>query len=103
MVKAALLERDEALQKAHEALAAVQTASAEKETTLSSARAQLQQDRATLKAARSWQTQVEEKAREAERPGVDLADKVASIAAVGEQLHQEQSAYQQVETRLQQE
>jgi hypothetical protein len=102
MVKAVLLERDEALQMACEALAAVQTAAAEKETALASAQAQPQQDHATLEGARSWQTRAEEKAKEAERVGVDLADKVASLVAVGEQLRQEQSAHQQVETQLQQ-
>jgi chromosome segregation ATPase len=101
MVKAALLERDEALQKAREALAEAQTAAAEKETAPATAQAQLQQDRTTLEGARSWQNQVEEKAKEAERLGADLADKVASLAAVGEQLRQEQSACQQAETRLQ--
>jgi hypothetical protein len=101
MAKAALLERDEALQKAREALVAVQTAAAETETTLASAQTQLQQDRATLEGARSWQTQAEEKAKEAKCRGVDLADKVASLAAVGKQLRQEQSACQQADTRLQ--
>jgi chromosome segregation ATPase len=42
MVRSALLERDEALQKAREDLAAAQTAVAEKETTLASVQAQLQ-------------------------------------------------------------
>jgi hypothetical protein len=68
------------------ALAELQTAAAERETALTVVQAQLQQDRATLKGARSWQAQVEEKAKEAERLGADLADKVASLAAVGEQL-----------------
>jgi hypothetical protein len=51
MVKAALLERDEALQKARAALAEAQTAAAEMETTLAPTQAQLQQDRATLERA----------------------------------------------------
>jgi hypothetical protein len=68
------------------ALAELQTTAAERETALTVVQAQLQQDRATLKGARSWQAQVEEKAKEAERLGADLADKVASLAAVGEQL-----------------
>jgi hypothetical protein len=59
---------------------------AERETALTVVQAQLQQDLATLKGARSWQAQVEEKAKEVERLGADLADKVASLAAVGEQL-----------------
>jgi hypothetical protein len=52
MVKAALLEQDKALQKARDAVA-VQTVATEKETTLVSVQAQLQQDHATLKVARS--------------------------------------------------
>jgi hypothetical protein len=37
-------------------------------------------------------------AKEAEWLGGDLADKVASLASVGEQLRQEQSACQEAET-----
>jgi chromosome segregation ATPase len=103
MVRVALLERDEAPQKACEALTVAQTVAAEKEMTLASAQAQLQQDCTTLEGARSCQSQAEEKAKEAERLWVDLADKVASLAAVGEQLHQEKSARQQAENQLQQE
>jgi hypothetical protein len=54
MVTSALLERDEALQKTREALAAAQTAATEKETTLALTQAQLQQDRANLEGVRSW-------------------------------------------------
>jgi chromosome segregation ATPase len=86
MVRAALLERDEALQKVREALAVVQTAVAEKETALASTQAQLQQDCATLEGARSWQSQAEVKAKEAEQLRADLADKVVSLATAGEQL-----------------
>jgi hypothetical protein len=39
---------------------------AEWETELASSRAHLQQDRTTLEEARSWQSQAEEKAKEAE-------------------------------------
>jgi hypothetical protein len=53
---------------------------------LSSARAQLQQGRATLEGARSWQSQAKEKAKEVERLRADLAEKVTSLAAMGEQL-----------------
>jgi hypothetical protein len=56
MVRVALLERDEAPQKACEALTAAQTVAAEKETTLISAQAQLQQDWATLEGVRSCQS-----------------------------------------------
>jgi chromosome segregation ATPase len=47
-VRVALLERDEALRKAREDLATVRAVATEFETELASARAQLQQDRATL-------------------------------------------------------
>jgi hypothetical protein len=50
-VRVALLERDEVLRKAREDAAAVQVAAAEFERDLASARAQLQQDRATLEGA----------------------------------------------------
>jgi hypothetical protein len=88
MVKVVLLERDEALQKAREALNVAQTSVAEKETTLASAQAQLQQDHPALEGAWSWQSRAKEKAKEAERLGADLEDKVALLAAVGEQLWQ---------------
>jgi chromosome segregation ATPase len=101
MVRAALLERDEALQKAHEALAAAQTAATEKETALASPQAQLQWDRATLEGARSWQSQAEEKVIEAEQLRADLADKVTSLATAGQQLWQEQTTLQEVESQLQ--
>jgi hypothetical protein len=60
-VTSVLLEQDEALWKAREDLAAMRAVAAEWETELASARAQLQQDRATLEGARSWQNQAEEK------------------------------------------
>jgi hypothetical protein len=53
-VTSALLERDEALQKAREDLAAMQAVAAEWETELASPRTQLQLDRTTLEGARSW-------------------------------------------------
>jgi hypothetical protein len=56
MVKAALLALDEALQKAREDLVAMQVVAAERETTLASAEAQLQLNRATLEGAWSWQS-----------------------------------------------
>jgi chromosome segregation ATPase len=102
LVKAALLERDEALQKAREALATAQTATAEKETALASMQAQ-QQDHATLERAQSWQIQPEERAKETEQLRTNLVSKVASLATTEEQLRQEQSALQQAKTRLQKE
>jgi predicted RNA-binding protein with PIN domain len=53
-VTSALLEQDEALRKAREDLVAMRTVAAEWETEVTSTRAQLQQDRATLEGARSW-------------------------------------------------
>jgi chromosome segregation ATPase len=94
MTRAMLVVRDEVLQKAREDLAAMRVAAAERETTLTLAQDQLQQDRATLEGARSWQSQAEERAKEAEQLKVNLADKVASLATVEEQLQQEQSARQ---------
>jgi septal ring factor EnvC (AmiA/AmiB activator) len=102
MVRAVLLARDEVLQKAREDLGAMQVAVAERETALTSAQAQLQQDRATIEGARSWQSQTEEKAKEAEQLRANLADKVASLATVEEQLQLERSARYQAETQLQQ-
>jgi hypothetical protein len=100
-VTSAFLERDEALQKVREDLAAMQAVVAEWETELASARAQLH--RATLEGAWSWQSQAKEKAKEVEQLRADLADKVALLTAMEEQLQQERSARQQAETRLEQE
>jgi hypothetical protein len=83
-VTSALLERDEALQKVLEDLAAMQAVAAESETGLATARAQHQQDHATLEGARSWQSQAEEKAKVAEQLRADLVDKVALLAAMEE-------------------
>jgi hypothetical protein len=91
-VRSALLERDEALRKAREDLAAVQIVAAEWETKVASTRAKLLQDRATLEGARSWQSQAKEKAKEAEQPRVELAERVTSLAAMEEQLQQERGA-----------
>jgi chromosome segregation ATPase len=102
-VTSALLERDEALGKAREDLAAVWAVAAKFEMELASARAQLQQDHATLEGARFWQRQAEEKAKEAEQLRADLAEKVTLLVAMEEQLQQERGARQQVESQLQQE
>jgi hypothetical protein len=66
LVRVVLLERDEALLKTCEDLAVMRTVATEWEMEVASTRAQLQQDRATLEGARSWQSQAEEKAKEAE-------------------------------------
>jgi chromosome segregation ATPase len=102
-VRTALLDRDEALRKAREDMTAVRVAAAEFERELPSARTQLQQDCATLEGARSWQSQAEEKAKEAEQRRTSLADKAASLASTEEQLRQDRDAHQQAEAQLQQE
>jgi DNA repair exonuclease SbcCD ATPase subunit len=102
-VKTALVDRDEALHKAREDLAGARTLAAEWEAEVASVRAQLQQDRATLERARAWQSQAEERAKEAEGLRTSLADKAAALATTEEQLRQEQVARQRVEAQLQQE
>jgi hypothetical protein len=67
------------------------------------AHAQLQQDRAALEGARSWQSQAKEKAKEAEGLRTSLVSKAAALAAAEEQLCQEGAARQQAEAQLQQE
>jgi hypothetical protein len=68
-VKVVLLEKKEVLatvngelQKVHDAFAEAQTMLAQRETALTAAQTQLQQDRATLEGAWSWQAQAEQKA-----------------------------------------
>jgi hypothetical protein len=55
------------LQQARDALAKVWTTLARMETALVEAQTQLQQGCTTLEGARSWQTQAEQKAQEAEK------------------------------------
>jgi hypothetical protein len=73
---------------------------AEWETEVATARAQLQQDRATLEGAQAWRSQAEEKAKEAEQLRTSLADKAASLTSTEEQLWQERVARQQAEAQL---
>jgi chromosome segregation ATPase len=101
MVKTALVDRDEALHKAREDLAGARTLAAEWEAQVVSVRAQLQQDRAALEEARAWQSQAEERAKEAERLWASLADKAAALATTEDRLRQEQVAHQQAEAQLQ--
>jgi hypothetical protein len=53
-VMTVLVERDDALCRAHEDLAGVRFVAASWEAEVASARAQLQQDRAALEGARAW-------------------------------------------------
>jgi hypothetical protein len=94
-LKTALVDRDEARQKAREDLAGARTAVAEWEAEVVSAPAQLQQDCAALEGARAWQNQAEEKAKEAEELMTTLAGRAAALATAEEQLGQVQTARQQ--------
>jgi chromosome segregation ATPase len=100
-VRAALVDRDKALQRAREDLAKARTLAAEWETEVASVRAQLQQDRVTLEGARAWQRQAEEKAKEAEELRTSVAEKAAFLASAEVQLRQEWAARQQAEDQLQ--
>jgi regulator of replication initiation timing len=99
-VKTVLMDQDEVLRKARKDLAGARILVAEWEAEVASVRAQLQQDRATLEGALAWQSQAEEKAREAEELRTSLADKAASLATTEEQLRQERVAHQQAEALL---
>jgi hypothetical protein len=57
-----------------------------------SARAQLQRDRAALEGARAWQSEAEERAKEAEELRASLVDKAAAVVTEEEQLRQERVA-----------
>jgi chromosome segregation ATPase len=102
-VKTALVDRDEELHKAREDLAGARTLAAEWEAQVASVRAQLQQDRTALEGARAWQSQAEEKAKEAEELRTSMAKMAASLASAEEQLRQERVAREQAEDQLQQE
>jgi hypothetical protein len=84
-------------------LAGARTVAAAWEAEVASARAQLQQDHAALEGARAWQSEAEEKAKEAEGLRTTLASKAAVLAAAEEWLRQEGATRQQAETQLQQE
>jgi hypothetical protein len=93
-VRAALVEWDDALRRAREDLAGARSVVAAWEAEVTSARAQLQQDRTALEGARTWQSQAEEKAKEAKGLRTTLASKAAALAAAEEQLRQEGAARQ---------
>jgi chromosome segregation ATPase len=99
-VRIALVDRDEALQRAREDLAKARILASKWETEVASIRAQLQQDRATLEEARAWQRQAEEKAKEAEELRTSMVEKAAFLASTEEQLRQERAVCQQAEDQL---
>jgi hypothetical protein len=88
-VKTTLVDRDDVPHKARKDLVGARTLVAEWEAEVASVRAQLQQDRVTLEGSRAWQSQNEERAKEAEELRTSLADKAASLATTEEQLRQE--------------
>jgi hypothetical protein len=102
-VRTALVERDDALCRAHKDLVGVHSIAAAWEAEVATARAQLQQDRAALEGVRSWQSQAEKKAKEADGLRTTLASKADALAATEEQLRQEGAAHQWAETELHQE
>jgi hypothetical protein len=65
---------------------------------VASVRAQLQRDRAALKGAWSWQSQAEERAKEAEELRASLTDKAAAVVTAEEQLRQERAVRQDAES-----
>jgi hypothetical protein len=74
---------------------------AEWEAEVVSVRAQLQRDHAALEGARAWQSQAEERAKEAEELRASLVDKAAAVVTAEEQLRQERVARQEAESQLQ--
>jgi hypothetical protein len=99
-VRTALVERDDALRRVREDLAGAHSVAAAWEAEVATARAQLQQDRVALEGAQAWQSQAEEKAKEAEGLRTTLASKAEVLAAAEEQLRQEGAARHLVETKL---
>jgi hypothetical protein len=91
-VRTTLVDPDEALRRAREDLAGAHTMAAEWEAEVAFARAQLQQDRAALEGAQTWQSQAEERAKKAEELRASLAAKAAAVVTAEEQLRQEQAA-----------
>jgi hypothetical protein len=83
------VDQDEALRRARQDLVGAHAVAAEWEAEVVSAHAQLQRDRATLEGARAWQSQAEERAKEAEELRASLVDKAAAVVTAEEQLRQE--------------
>jgi hypothetical protein len=84
-VRMALVERDDALRRAREDLVGARSVVVALEAEVATARAQLQQDRATLEGAQAWQSRVEQRAKEAEGLRTTLAGKAAALTAAEEQ------------------
>jgi chromosome segregation ATPase len=92
-VRTTLVDWDEALRRARQDLAGAHAVAAEWEAEVVSARAQLQRDCAALKEARAWQSQAEERAKEAEELRAGLDNKAVAVVAAEEQLRKERVAH----------
>jgi chromosome segregation ATPase len=99
----ALVDRDEALQRARQDLEEAHAVAAEWEAEVVFAHAQLQRDRAALEGARVWQSQAKERAKEAKELRASLVDKAAAVVTAEEKLRQERVPCQEAEGQLQQE
>jgi hypothetical protein len=99
-VRTALVEQDDALRRAHEDLAWARSVAALWEVEVASACAQPQRDRVALEGARAWQSQAEERAKEAEELRASLVDKAATVITAEAQLRQERVAHQEAEGQL---
>jgi chromosome segregation ATPase len=88
-VQTVLVERDDALRRAREDLENVRSLASTWEVEVATARAQLQQGRATLQEAEGLKTA--------------LVDKTAALTTAEEQLRQERAARQEAEGQLQRE
>jgi chromosome segregation ATPase len=106
----ALIDRDEALQRARADLEKTRTLAANWEAEVASVRSDNRGLRSSLEGAQAQQRQTEERARALEQKAKEADDlraaldaKVAALAAAEDQLLQERAARQGAEGRLQQE
>jgi myosin heavy subunit len=109
-VRAALVDRDEALWNERADLEKTRTLAANWETEVATARAETRELRTSLEGAQAQQRQAEERARELERRAKEADDlkaaldaKAAALVTAEERLLQESTARQGAEERLQQE
>jgi hypothetical protein len=109
-IRAALVDRDEALWNAREDLDKTRTLAANWEAEVATARAETRELRTSLEGAQAQQRQAEERARGLEQRAKEADDlkaaldvKAAALVAAEGQLQQERIARQGAEGRLQQE
>jgi chromosome segregation ATPase len=106
-IHTALIDRDEALQRARGDLERARTVATDWEAEVVSIRTQNRQACTALLEAQSQQSRAEEREREAEQRAKEaeelkaaLAAKVAAVATAEEQLRQERAARQEAEGQL---